>query len=209
METGAVYRLPVQGRHFVVDERGVGMRATWHLDRGFVNLSLWRNESCVETFHLTPSEAGRLVGFLANGLGEAVQATASHPPVVGLASEDPAPGKVAALPAHREFSRALGRLLVRGVTGVAALCRPFRQMLTATFWAAQARADLVAERDRHDLRLSEVRDQLAQSLARQPPAPTSAIAKPARPRSGRQGRRGRSGEGGWMTTDQGDLDDEG
>ena len=79
METGAVYRLPVQGRHFVVDERGIGLRATWHLDRGFVNLSLWRNESCVETFHLTPSEAGRLVGFLANGLAEAVQSDRQSP----------------------------------------------------------------------------------------------------------------------------------
>jgi hypothetical protein len=81
MESGAVYQLPVQGRHFVVDERDIGLRATWHLDRGFVNLSLWRDDRCVETFHLTPVEAGRLIGFLASGLGDAVSAPVPRPPV--------------------------------------------------------------------------------------------------------------------------------
>jgi len=36
--------------------------------------------------------------------------------------------------------------------------------------AAQTRADLAAERDRHDLGLAELRGQLAQLLARQPQA---------------------------------------
>ncbi|HWK90612.1 MAG TPA: amino acid permease, partial [Longimicrobium sp.] len=35
---------------------------------GFVNLSLWSDDRCVQTFHLTPAEAGRLVGFLAGVL---------------------------------------------------------------------------------------------------------------------------------------------
>jgi len=35
-------------------------------------LSLWRDDRCVETFHLTPVEAGRLVRFLVSGLAEAV-----------------------------------------------------------------------------------------------------------------------------------------
>ena len=74
MDTGAVRHLPVHGRHLAIDERGIGMRATWHLDRGFVNLSLWRDDRCVETFHLTPVEAGRLIGFLAKGLADALPA---------------------------------------------------------------------------------------------------------------------------------------
>lgn len=48
------------------------MRATWRPDRGFVNLSLWRDQSCVETFHLSPVDAGQLIGFLAGALMTAV-----------------------------------------------------------------------------------------------------------------------------------------
>ena len=72
MNSGPAHELPAQGRHLAVDERGIGLRATWHLSRGFVNLSLWRGDRCVETFHLTPVEAGRLVGFLVGGLAAAV-----------------------------------------------------------------------------------------------------------------------------------------
>jgi hypothetical protein len=64
------HELPV-GRHLAVDERGIGLRATWRLDHGFINLSLWRQGQCVETFHLTPAGAAELVGFLAKGLADA------------------------------------------------------------------------------------------------------------------------------------------
>lgn len=84
-----VQQLPVGGRHFVLDERGIGLRATWHLDRGFVNLSLWRDDRCVETFHLTPVEVGRLVGFLANGLADAIP---PHAPLTPLTAV-PAPAE--------------------------------------------------------------------------------------------------------------------
>ena len=70
MEQGRVHHLPV-GRELFVDERGLGLRATWHLDHGFVNVSLWRDDVCSETFHLSVTDAGRLVGFLADGLAEA------------------------------------------------------------------------------------------------------------------------------------------
>ena len=72
MDTGAVVQLPAQPRHVALDERGVGLRATWHAERGFVNVSLWSGDRCVQTFHLTPVEAGRLVGFLAGVLADAV-----------------------------------------------------------------------------------------------------------------------------------------
>jgi hypothetical protein len=70
---GAVRHLPV-GRILAVDERGIGMRCTWHLERGFINLSLWRGDVCVETFHLTPGDAAKLASFLVTGLAEAVEA---------------------------------------------------------------------------------------------------------------------------------------
>jgi hypothetical protein len=70
VEQGRVHRLPV-GRELFVDERGIGLRATWHLEHGFVNVSIWRDDVCTETFHLSVTDAARLVGFLADGLGEA------------------------------------------------------------------------------------------------------------------------------------------
>lgn len=70
MEAGRVHHLPV-GRELFVDERGLGLRATWHLEHGFVNISIWRDDLCTETFHLDVADAARLVGFLAEGLGEA------------------------------------------------------------------------------------------------------------------------------------------
>lgn len=72
MDGAVLYDLPVQPRHLALDDRGVGLRATWHADRGFVNLSLWTGNRCVQTFHLAPVEAGRLVGFLATVLADAV-----------------------------------------------------------------------------------------------------------------------------------------
>lgn len=68
-----VRHLPV-GRILAVDERGIGLRCTWHLERGFINLSLWREDVCVETFHLTPSAAAQLMSFLATGFAEAIEA---------------------------------------------------------------------------------------------------------------------------------------
>jgi len=67
----------VDGRFLAVDEQGVGLRATWRPERGFVNLSLWRGDQCVETFHLTPGEVSALVGFLVSRLATLA------PPAVG------------------------------------------------------------------------------------------------------------------------------
>jgi hypothetical protein len=81
MEQGAVHELPV-GRLLSVDDRGVGLRATWRLDRGFVNLSLWRDDVCVDTFHLPPGEAARLVSFLVQGLADATTSSMAASPVL-------------------------------------------------------------------------------------------------------------------------------
>ena len=69
MEGGTVTSLPeVLGRYLTVDERGRGLRATWRPVHGFVNLSLWRGDVCVETFHLTSQQMGELISFLATSL---------------------------------------------------------------------------------------------------------------------------------------------
>ena len=56
------------------------------IEQGFVNLSLWRHDRCVETFRLTPAEASRLIGFLVEGLARAVPEPA---PAVALAPAPP------------------------------------------------------------------------------------------------------------------------
>ncbi|CAA9233661.1 MAG: hypothetical protein AVDCRST_MAG50-1208 [uncultured Acidimicrobiales bacterium] len=61
----------VTSRHLATDEQGSGLRATWRPNLGFVNLSLWSGQRCTSTFHLTPVEAGKLVGFLASSLASA------------------------------------------------------------------------------------------------------------------------------------------
>lgn len=84
MDTGEIERAHVQPRHFAVDERGIGLRATWHQEHGIVNVSLWTGNRCVQTFRLTPAEAGRLVGYLAGVLADAVPAPARRPPLAAV-----------------------------------------------------------------------------------------------------------------------------
>ena len=69
-----VHQLPAS-RAFLLDERGVGLRATWHLERGFANLSIWRGDRCTETFHLSVADAAGLIAFLADGLAERAAGT--------------------------------------------------------------------------------------------------------------------------------------
>ena len=75
---------PPARRHFDIDERGVGLRATWWLSHGFVNISLWRVDQCTETVHLTPEQAVRLVNFLVQGLGDAAAIATVPAPLVAV-----------------------------------------------------------------------------------------------------------------------------
>ena len=66
---GGVERLPRRD-HFT-DERGHGLRATWHPDQGLVLLSIWDGERCVGTFRLGQADVARFVSFLVEALGDA------------------------------------------------------------------------------------------------------------------------------------------
>ena len=91
MAAVAPFELPTRIRHLAIDERGIGLRATWRLELGFVNLSLWRHDVCVETFRLTPAEASRLISFLVEGLARAVPEPAPPAPALALAPPTDAP----------------------------------------------------------------------------------------------------------------------
>ena len=76
---GGVERLPLRD-HFS-DERGHGLRATWHPDQGLVILSIWDGERCIGTFRLSQTDVPRLASFLVAALGEAASSgTLSHTP---------------------------------------------------------------------------------------------------------------------------------
>jgi hypothetical protein len=111
VEAHARPELPGRRRHLAVDEQGAGLRATWHPERGFVNLSLWRGDACVETFHLTPVEASRLVGFLVERLAGAVpEPEPPAPPALTLA---PLPAPSDTRRSRRQLAEALERTAAR------------------------------------------------------------------------------------------------
>ena len=82
MTTGAgagAERAPAMSRHLAIDEQGTLLRATWRPAHGFVNLSLWRGDTCAETFHMAPDEAAALMSFLAHALADGATPAASPP----------------------------------------------------------------------------------------------------------------------------------
>lgn len=72
MERGGTASVPeIMSRYMAVDEKGTGLRATWRPAHGFTNLSLWRGDECVETFHLSTGQMGELIAFLGTSLAAA------------------------------------------------------------------------------------------------------------------------------------------
>lgn len=69
-----------------LDERGTGLRVTWHPERDLVVLSVWQDDRCVGTFRLSVHDVPRLSGLLAAALGDWVGQTASLP-----GTSDPGP----------------------------------------------------------------------------------------------------------------------
>jgi hypothetical protein len=94
------------GSTWLLDDRGVALKATWRMSYGFINLSIWRDDRCVETFHLTPRDAANLIGFLVNGLAEVATAQAAAP-VVALAR---VPGQVGRLDGRDRLMRLNDRI---------------------------------------------------------------------------------------------------
>ena len=71
-----------------IDQRGAGLRVTWHPEQDLVVLSLWHDDSCVGTFRMPVQDLPRLSGLLAAALGDHLApATGSAPP--RLAGEPP------------------------------------------------------------------------------------------------------------------------
>jgi len=66
-------------RDMFLDERGTGLRVTWHPERDIVVLSVWQDDSCVGTFRMSVQDVPRLSGLLAAALGDWVDQTGPFP----------------------------------------------------------------------------------------------------------------------------------
>lgn len=114
-----------------MDEQGVVLRATWRLDRGFINLSTWQDDRCTATFHLTPADAAQLMSFLARGLADATS-VATMAPVRALPDPPAATEPVAPPPDRteqlveqvKETTLAARSRLGRGLEALAARVTP-------------------------------------------------------------------------------------
>jgi len=77
-----VRALPTR-RDVFVDQRGAGLRATWHPEQDLVVLSLWHDDHCVGTFRMPIQDAPRLSGLLAAALDDwvtQVSSSSAQPP---------------------------------------------------------------------------------------------------------------------------------
>jgi hypothetical protein len=63
-------------RDVFLDERGAGLRVSWHPERDLVVLSVWQDDSCVGTFRMSVQDVPRLSGLLAAALGDWVDQAA-------------------------------------------------------------------------------------------------------------------------------------
>jgi hypothetical protein len=62
-----------------LDERGTGLRVTWHPERDLVVLSVWQGDRCVGTFRMPVQDIPRLSGLLAAALGDWVDQAGGPP----------------------------------------------------------------------------------------------------------------------------------
>ena len=72
-----------------LDERGTGLRVTWHPERDLVVLSVWQDDRCVGTFRMSVQDVPRLSGLLAAALGDWVDQTGPSPGPGDPGSTDP------------------------------------------------------------------------------------------------------------------------
>jgi hypothetical protein len=91
-------------RDVFLDERGAGLRVTWHPERDLVVLSVWQDDGCVGTFRMSVQDVPRLSGLLAAALDDRADQAGADPNPGDPATTGPphaphpdpaAPGRVA------------------------------------------------------------------------------------------------------------------
>jgi hypothetical protein len=79
-------------RDIFLDERGAGLRVTWHPERDLVVLSVWQDDSCVATFRMSVEDVPRLSGLLAAALDDRADRAGNDPDPSNLGPGDPDAG---------------------------------------------------------------------------------------------------------------------
>ena len=62
-----------------VDERGNGLRVSWHEDKGLAVLSIWRGDECVATVRLRGNELMRLSTLITQAWIDSLRLSAPQP----------------------------------------------------------------------------------------------------------------------------------
>jgi hypothetical protein len=75
---GNLHGLPTR-RDVFLDERGAGLRATWHPEHDVLVLSVWHEDRCAGTFRMPVQDVPRLSGLLAAALGDWVAQVSAVP----------------------------------------------------------------------------------------------------------------------------------
>jgi hypothetical protein len=75
-----------------LDERGTGLRVSWHPERDLVVLSVWQDDRCVGTFRMSVQDIPRLSGLLAAALSDWVDQTGPLPATSGPGTGGPGRG---------------------------------------------------------------------------------------------------------------------
>jgi hypothetical protein len=70
-------------RDMFLDERGTGLRVSWHPERDLVVLSVWQDDRCVGTFRMSVQDIPRLSGLLAAALSDWVDDQTGPLPATG------------------------------------------------------------------------------------------------------------------------------
>jgi hypothetical protein len=115
-----VLSLPDRGR-WVWDarDRARAVRVATHREVGLLNLSVWRDETCVGTVKLRPDEVADLVGALTDGLARLAVPTPPAQPSPRISAIEQRLAEVEFRLAVPAWQRAVGdaRVAVTGLTG--------------------------------------------------------------------------------------------
>jgi hypothetical protein len=97
-----------------LDERGTGLRVSWHPERDLVVLSVWQDDRCVGTFRMSVQDIPRLSGLLAAALSDWVDdQTGPLPGASGPGASGPGAGggdQSLSVPQRLRLSRPVLRL---------------------------------------------------------------------------------------------------
>ena len=69
---------PIGPAEIFVDERGAGLRATWHPEDGVVVMSMWRDGTCIGSFQLSSADTARLSSLLTQAWVDGLRHSLEH-----------------------------------------------------------------------------------------------------------------------------------